>query len=157
MKSGRIVVPREMRREVLKMMHAAHQGVTKTLRRARQTVWWPSITNDIKTMVEACYQCQELRPSQPREPATIEEPPQRPGQDGSADLFDHGGKQFLVYVDRYSTWPVVKQWNKTPTAREVISSLQDTFRDLGIPTRIRTDGGPQFKAREFQDFRLSIR
>jgi hypothetical protein len=43
----RICIPKSQRRDVLKRLHASHQGVERTKRRARQTVFWPGITADI--------------------------------------------------------------------------------------------------------------
>ena len=110
------------------------------------------MNHDIESTIEACFACQEARPSQPKEPMIVEDPPKRPGQDGSADLFTTAGKQFLVYCDRFSGWPEVTQWNNVPTSKQVVKSLQSTFSGIGIPVRIRSDGGPQFKAQEFSDF-----
>ena len=148
----RIVIPAAARRETLKNLHRSHQGLVRTQRRARATVYWPGIGPDIKSTIEACFQCQEAQPGHARQPMIIEDPPARPGQDGSADLFTTAGKQFLVYCDRLSGWPEVTQWLTTPTSRQVIRSLQNTFTTLGIPVRIRSDGGPQFKSQEFADF-----
>ena len=44
----RLVIPKLMRRSILQHLHASHQGETRTLQRARQTVFWPGITNDIR-------------------------------------------------------------------------------------------------------------
>ncbi len=43
----RIIVPLSARREVLGKLHAAHQGIVRMKRRARQTVYWPGISNEI--------------------------------------------------------------------------------------------------------------
>ena len=59
----RIVVPKAARREVLARLHDSHQGVERTKRRARQSVYWPGINNDISTTVASCDKCQELLPS----------------------------------------------------------------------------------------------
>ena len=34
----------------------------------------------------------------------------------------------------------------------MVSALQEEFMNIGIPTRFRSDAGPQFKSKEFQDF-----
>ena len=47
LQSRRIVVPTALRKEVLKRLHASHQGVDRTQRRARETVYWPGINSDI--------------------------------------------------------------------------------------------------------------
>ena len=66
--NGRVVVPGEMRREILELLHAAHQGVGKMKRRARKTVFWPSLNSDIKSTIQACNKCQASKVSQTREP-----------------------------------------------------------------------------------------
>ncbi|KAB0794905.1 hypothetical protein PPYR_11744 [Photinus pyralis] len=43
----RLLVPGPMRRQILHHLHAAHQGISKTLERARMTVWWPTIATDV--------------------------------------------------------------------------------------------------------------
>ena len=52
-----IVVSVEKRKEILKKLHALHQGIERTKQRARQIVYWPGINNDIKNTVEACTKC----------------------------------------------------------------------------------------------------
>ena len=72
-------------------------------------------------------------------------------QDVSADLFQHGNPHVLVYADRLSGWPVVHQWRRDPTAREVIQAVVHNFVELGVPMRFRSDNGPQFDAGVFQE------
>ncbi len=64
----RIVVPKAARRDVLARLHDSHQGVEQTKRRARQSVYWPGINNNISTTVACCDKCKEQIPSQKREP-----------------------------------------------------------------------------------------
>ena len=59
---------------------------------------------------------------------------------------------FLVYVDRLSGWPVVAACGTNTTAASTIRFCRMFFRDLGVPVRLRTDGGPQFTSSEFEDF-----
>ena len=46
-----------MRPDTLSRLHDA-QGITSTLQRARRTVYWPKLQNDITEMVQACEECQ---------------------------------------------------------------------------------------------------
>ena len=71
-------------------------------------------------------------------------------EDVSADLFQHGNLHLLVYADRLSGWPVIHQWRRDPTAREVVQAVESYFVELGVPMRIRSDNGPQFDAGAFQ-------
>ena len=43
----RIVVPAQLREQLLGTIHAAQQGVTGMMGRVEDTVFWPNITNDI--------------------------------------------------------------------------------------------------------------
>jgi hypothetical protein len=43
-----IMIPQAAQKNVHKKLHAAHQGIVRTNRRARQTVYWPGITNEIR-------------------------------------------------------------------------------------------------------------
>ncbi|KAI9551307.1 hypothetical protein GHT06_002507 [Daphnia sinensis] len=146
----RIVIPRPARRELIKKLHAAHQGIVRMKRRARQTVFWPGMSNDITLWVESCQACQERLPHQQKEPLMRDPLPTRVFEDVSADLFQVSSLHVLVYADRLSGWPIVHQWRHDPSAREVSQAVIENFVDLGVPVRLRSDNGPQFEAHSFQ-------
>ena len=52
LKGDRIVIPETLRGETLDMLHTGHQGETKCLLLARESVFWPGITNDVKQLVK---------------------------------------------------------------------------------------------------------
>ena len=52
LKDHRTIVPYEMRRKLLEEIHEGHPGMTKCMRRARQSVFWPGINNKIKMLIE---------------------------------------------------------------------------------------------------------
>ena len=62
----------------------------------------------------------------------------------SVDLGNQHGAYYLVLIDRYSGWPMVKPLKKLNTA-EVTSILEDWFLEHGKPVDLRSDGGPQFR------------
>ena len=49
---NRIIVPREMRPEMLQYIHEGHQGKERCLLRARNTVFWPKMTYDNQQLIE---------------------------------------------------------------------------------------------------------
>ena len=150
---ARVVVPQTLRRQELTRLHDSHRGIEATKRRAHQTVWWPGINSDIANTVQACEPCQVLLPSQQQEPYLIDDDqPTRPFESVSADFFSTAGKSFLVYADRLSGWPVVALCGTDTTTTQTIRFFRTFFRDLGVPVRLRTDGGPQFTSHEFADF-----
>ena len=48
LKGDRVVVPESLRAQVLEATHTGHQGETKCLLLARQSVVWPGISGDIR-------------------------------------------------------------------------------------------------------------
>ena len=95
----RIVIPRILRRQILEQLHAAHQGQVRTLRRARQVVFWPGLTNDVRNVVVGCEICAKIIPSQQREPMMTDPSPTRPFESVAADIFAHAGTDYLVVTD----------------------------------------------------------
>ena len=150
--SKRIDVPKALRKEVLARLHASHQGIERTQARARSTVFWPGITNDITNTVGNCEACSERLPSQPKEPMKTSPVPSRVFEQTATDLFEYGGKHYLVYVDRYSGWPDIHMWHNAPTSLKVIKQLRRWFVNMGIPLRVRSDGGPQYDSLEYREF-----
>ena len=53
----RLVIPETFRQNVLRYLHDAHQGITKTRENAASSVWWPGLSRDIKEMVQNCNMC----------------------------------------------------------------------------------------------------
>jgi len=67
-KAHRLVILASQREDYLKDVHAGHLGEEKTLLRARATVFWPGISDDIRIAVKACVICQKHKPAQQKQP-----------------------------------------------------------------------------------------
>lgn len=148
----RIIVPSGLRRDVLKKLHAGHQGEERTKRRARQVVYWPGIDNDVSNAVKACPECQLYLPKQQKEPIIQLPTPTRVFEVVSADFFEYAGRTYLVYADRLSGWPWVCHMGRSASAHQLTTSLRQAFSATGVPVLLLSDGGPQFTAKKTQDF-----
>ncbi|XP_064085391.1 uncharacterized protein K02A2.6-like [Macrobrachium nipponense] len=148
----RIVIPAALRRRTLDRLHDSHRGIEATRRRAMQTVFWLGINADIKSKVESCEACQQLLPIQQQEPYMCDDHPSWPFESVSADFFHVAGKSFLVIADRLSGWPVVVPCGRDTTAARVTRMFCVFFREVGVPLRLRTDGGPPFSSHDFKQF-----
>ena len=62
---NKIIVPRKMRPEMLQYINEGHQGKERCLLWARNTVFWPKMTNDVQELIERCIIFQEHGRSQP--------------------------------------------------------------------------------------------
>ena len=58
-KGERVVVPKAARSGLLKRIHNSHLGVNGCLNRARECLYWPRMTGDIKNYVSTCEACRE--------------------------------------------------------------------------------------------------
>ena len=148
----RLVIPSRLRREVLSRLHDSHQGIIRTQRRARQTVYWPGVDRDVANVVQSCASCRTYLPSRQREPLLSDPAPSRPFESVSTDFFSHAGHNYLVYVDRLSGWPIVASCPGDCTARTLIRHLRQIFASTGVPCILRSDNGPQYTARVTRDF-----
>ena len=146
--STRIVIPDNSQKAVLKELHKAHSGISKTYTTAVQLYYWPGMKNCIKTFLSSCKICIKHSPSQARPPVTGTAPSaaKLPMNDLGVDLFDALGKKWLAVLSRFSGYAWLSQLKKTTTASvlESLESLENLFLEYGYPNSIRSDGGPQF-------------
>lgn len=52
----------------MKRLHTAHTGIDSTLRRARECVYWPGLSADLKDYMSRCDACNTYAIAQPKEP-----------------------------------------------------------------------------------------
>lgn len=108
LKSDRVVVPESLRGLVLDLIHSGHQGETKSLPLARQSVFWPGISRDIREMVKACEQCNKYQQAQQKLSAIQPELSTRPWEKLGTDIFEFNGSKYLMIVGYYSRFPILR-------------------------------------------------
>lgn len=150
LKDTRLVIPAAMRNDVLNRLHEGHQGVVKCKARARETVWWPGLGQHITEMVLKCRTCLPERRNH-SEPLMPSECPERPWQKLGADLFELGGKTYLLIVDYLSRYVEIALLTHTK-CNDVINHLKSMFARHGIPEVLMSDNGPQFSGQAFASF-----
>ncbi|XP_059091117.1 uncharacterized protein K02A2.6-like [Tigriopus californicus] len=148
----RIVVPKKARHRMLTLLHIPHQGMDRSKQRARQIFYWPGMSSDIENHVASCEKCLKYLPSQKQEPLILTEDSRYAFEETSADLFSYGNSTYMVYVDRFSGWPVLEHFGTCPSTSRVITSLKKIFCDYGVPRVFASDGGKQFDSAEFRAF-----
>lgn len=63
-KSQRSLVPQKMCKRSLQKLHRVHQGVNKSIQRARDTWFWPGMSEQIRRLILACPSFLEPQPRQ---------------------------------------------------------------------------------------------
>ncbi|KAJ8896268.1 hypothetical protein PR048_001612 [Dryococelus australis] len=135
LKGKAIVVPNGLRQEILRSIHAAHQGQEKCLQRARGTVFfgpeWHLISHLLLKIVRCARNLKNLSIG--------------------VDKFFLHDKPYLLVVDYYSKW-VELQKLKSQTSPCIISHMKSTLVQLGIPAVVMSDGGSNLTSLQFDKF-----
>ena len=151
----RVLIPESLRQRVLQHLHAAHQGTSTMEQRARAIVYWPGMTNDIRSTRERCRDCNRNAPSQAATPPLPSPPPSTPFEAVFADFFTHGGSHYLVAGDRLSGWVEIFSSPVSTNlagAAGLVRHLRSFFATFGVPEELSSDGGPEFTAGQTEAF-----
>jgi hypothetical protein len=133
-KSGEaLVIPEALRSRYLDYLSMGHLSPEKAIQRARRSVWWPHMSNELHQRRRNCKTCVERSPSNPTEPLKPHEPALYPFQKIHMDMAFYGGKQWFIVVDQFSGWPMAKNMGKEALSKEVVQVLLDTFAIFGTP------------------------
>ena len=147
---NRIIVPRQMRPEMLQYIHKGHQGKECCLLRARNTVLWPKMSYNIQQFIEKCINCQEYGKSQSLI-ETTQELPACPWHILARDLFYWKKMDFLMVADVFSKYILVRKLPNS-TSAAVCIELSMIVTEFGLPHIIKTDNSPCYNSKEFQQF-----
>ena len=149
LKGHQVLIPDSLKARILHCLHQSHQGICKTITRAKCAVYWPGMAKDIEENIGQCRECAENQPQQQHEKNKADIVATQPWQYLSIDNFEHDGKLFLMVLCRFSGYFVVRQV-KGLTARETANAFFQIFSEHGIPLQIRADQGRNFCSQEFR-------
>lgn len=147
-----ILVPKNMRKEMLNKIHYSHLGANKCINLAQQTLFWPNMINEIKQFIANCHVCQTYAKSQRSEPLKPHEIGNVPWYKVGCDLFDLKGEKFLLIADYYSKFVELEKLTSDTTSNQIINKMKYIFARHGIPSIVVSDGGPQFSSEQFKNF-----
>ena len=86
LRGTRIVIPKQLRCQVLELAHEGHRGIVVMKQRLRTKVRWPGIDKEVERACKTCHGCHLVsQPTKP-EPMTRTELPTTPWQHLAADL-----------------------------------------------------------------------
>ena len=103
---------------------------------------------DIQELIERCIICQEHGKSQPITGITQELPP-FPWHTLATDIFYWKRMDFLIVVDVFSKYFLVRKLANS-TSAAVCAEIATIVTELGLPHIIRSDNGPCYNSKEFQ-------
>jgi len=151
LKGKQVVIPEDLRTDIMSQLHSGHQGIEKTRLLARSTVYWPNINKDIETLTKMCDTCQEHQHRNRKEPLIPHEVPSGPWITIGTDLFEIQNKQYLLIADYFTKFPIVIEL-KCTTSHTITTEMSRICSMFGRPTEIVSDNGTQYTGAPFQDF-----
>lgn len=163
----KLVVPEKLREQVLRECHdhpaSGHLGVKKTVNRARQHYFWPSLIQDVKEYVRHCETCAKYKVSQlppvglmghHRE---VTEPFQIISMDlmGPFPRSKQGNTMLLVISCWFSKFTLLFALRNGKTSHIAKILEEDVFLLYGTPNVIICDNGKQFVSNQIKDLAIN--
>ena len=145
----RVVIPPALRRDIKVKVHSGHLGINSCLRWARDLVFWPGMSAEIRQYVEQCATCAAYSDRQPAEPLVMRPVPDRPFSQVATDIFTLSGRDYLITADCYSNFiemdylRSLQSWKPTlpgmgaqtllslTTARSILPQCSSSLRETG--------------------------
>ena len=101
-KNDKIIIPKTLQQTYLDGIHSGHQGIQRSLQKAREYVFWVNYTKHIKETTEKCSLCQENSAALNTEKFKyISTVPPHPWHTLGTDLFYFRKQDFLVLIDYF--------------------------------------------------------
>ena len=150
-----LVLPRSLRQTVLAYAHdlplSAHRGEHGTISTLRARFYWPLYRRDAKLYVRACERCQKSKPPAPGRAPLTQVAAGEPMECCAMDLLgpfdpptDQGNRYVLVVGDVFSKW-IEAYAIPNKEATTVAKHLADFFCRFGLPQRLHSDRGTEFR------------
>ena len=146
------MIPRELRRKLIGELHIGHQGINSMKNNARQRFFWPRMGAQLQNHRDQCRRCNEIAPSNRKEPLNQPIQPDYPFQQTVTDMFHMAGRLYLIYADRFSGWTEVASTHTDSKASTICNILRRYFISFGVPEELSSDGGPPFSSHEMENF-----
>ena len=151
LKGMRIIIPDKKREEILKLIHEGHLGLNKCKMRAKETVYWPGINEQLQQLILDCQLCLKYSRSKDKNtPHTAlgHEIPPVPWSKVATDTFHYDSKSYLLVVDYTSRFPIVREI-KSMSAQCIAEHFRLIFSEYGWPDTLASDNGLCYVAKTF--------
>ena len=114
------------------VVQPGHNGC---IRRAREAVYYPGLTADIKRIVGNCETCQRYHNDLQKEPLRSHTAPSRPWQKVDVDIFTFRDQDYLITADYLSGYFEVDRLNSKRVS-DIVYCLKQQSARHGLPTEV---------------------
>jgi hypothetical protein len=99
-KGLKLIIPENLRKEMLTLIHETHLGIVKCKIRAREFMYWSGMISDIQDSVEKCEICAVNNKKTNNKKLMIAN--ELPSSKLAADVSQYKGEHYLLTVDYFS-------------------------------------------------------
>ena len=106
-----IIIPQTLHKEMIQLLHTGHLGLEKCLKRAKQSMYWPGLYEELKDLITNCMTCLKFitkKPTYNRQYAG-HKIPVHPWSKLASDIFYFDGDSYLLIVDYTSHFPIIRK------------------------------------------------
>ena len=143
LKGSQIVVPHKKHQATLQLIHEGHLGLGKCKFRAKDTVYWPGLNDQLEKLILNCELCLKYSHSKCKHKPTTslgQEIPVHPLSKLATDIFHFEGASYLLIVDYTSRFPIVCKLTSI-TGIHVANQCKLAFSEYGWPDTLISDNG----------------
>ncbi len=154
MRGEKIILPESLINKALKKAHqGSHPGMSGMKRRLRSHFWFPKMDKHIEDFSIKYADCTIFTNKKTHGEIHPQQGGKRIWDNVHIDLFGPmpDTKHVLVATDSVSRFPAAKVVQDT-SAKKVISSLDQIYKDYGKPSVHRSDNGTPFNSAEFERY-----
>ena len=137
--------------EILKLIHGGHLGLNKCKMRAKETVYWLDINEQLEQLILNCQLCLKYFRSKDKNTshtALGHEIPPVPWSKVATDIFHYESKSYLLVVDYTSRFPLIREI-RSMSAQHKAEHFRLRFSEYGWPDTLVSDNGPCYVAETF--------
>jgi hypothetical protein len=156
-RGNQIVPPPEIRPELLRLAHAAHQGEDAMWRTCRSIWYWAGLKSELEKFYKSCRSCQENKKSLCRcvKKENVELYAFGSGDYLGLDCCTYKGQEYLVARDRTSSF-IMAQEIASQSSKNIIRVLETWISKIGVPLVMRCDNATSFQSKEFRDWAAQV-
>ena len=151
-----------LRAGVLKFLHdipvGGHLGVSKTLGKVRERLYWIHCCRDVEEWCLKCDLCASrkdprVKTRSPLQLYNVGEPMERVAIDVLGPLLEteSGNKYILIAMDYFSKWPEAYALPNQEAVTSANVLVSPFFSRFGVPAELQSDQGRNFESHVFQE------